>query len=206
MRITAEQKETHRTRLLEAAATAFARAGIDAANVNQISLDAGLAKGTVYNYFASKEALFLSVIEEACARAAAGAPAASPNAPTAERLGAILASDVEWVCGHKDFARVLIREALAADPRFYPQILAAAAPFIERVIEILRDGVERGEVRDDLPVEQLAVTFTGLGELALIQHWASSGMWPSLDDIPALVTSLFLEGVGAAAPGDRRRR
>jgi AcrR family transcriptional regulator len=158
--------------------------------VNRISLAAGLAKGTIYNYFASKRELFLAVVAEASARAAAGA--APSDAPTAERLEAILASDVEWVREHEDFARVLVREALAGDPRFQPELVRAAAPFVERVAEILAAGVERGELRTDLAVDELALLFSGMCELALALHWGSG--WPALEDIPKLVTSLFLSG------------
>lgn len=208
-RVTEQTKESHRTRLLEAAAAEFARAGVDRANINEISVSAGLAKGTVYNYFSSKRELFLAVVEEACARAAEGATAVAADDSTAQRLRAVLASDVEWVRRDEDFARVLVREALSADPRFYSEILAAAAPFVGRVAEVLADGVGRGEVCGDIPVEQLALVFTGLGELMLIQHWGSGGAWPALEAIPELVTRLFLEGAGQrrsrGGRGARRR-
>jgi len=197
MRITTEQRKVHRTRLLEAAAAEFAGSGVDGANVNRISVAAGLAKGTIYNYFPSKRELFLAVVAEACARAAEGAGEVPAEASTAERLRAILESDVRWVREDEDFARVLVREALAGDPRFHAEILEAAAPFVEPVVEILRDGVERREVRSDLSPEQLGLTFAGLCELAVTLHWGSGGGWPSLDQIPDLVVSLFLQGAGA---------
>ena len=117
--------------------------------------------------------------------------------PTAERLQAILESDVEWVRQHEDFARVLVREALAGDPRFQSELVDAAAPFVERVADILADGVESGEVRDDLAVDELALLFTGMCELTLTLHWGAAGGWPALEDIPVLVTSLFLTGTAA---------
>jgi len=64
------------------------------------------------------------------------------------------------------------------------------------VVAILRDGVERGEVRGDVPVERLALVFVGLGDLMLLQHWGSGGAWPSLEELPAFVTKLFLRGAG----------
>jgi|SRR5919106_197322 AcrR family transcriptional regulator len=202
MRVTSEQKEVHRTRLLEAAAAEFAASGVDGANVNRISLAAGLAKGTIYNYFPSKRQLFLAVVEEASAGAAAGASAVAPDATTAQRLQAILESDVDWVREHEAFARVLVREALAGDRRFQPEFVEAAAPFVERVAEIIAAGIERGEVRDDLAGDQLALLFSGMCELVLTLHWGAGGGWPALEEIPALVTSLFLEG--AAAPATER--
>lgn len=199
-RITHQTKQRTRERLLEAAAWEFARAGLEGANVNEISLAAGLAKGTVYNYFASKEELFLSVIEEAAERAAAGALSVPAGASTRERLRRIFESDVQWVRESEPFARVLIPEALAGDPRLHPRIVAAAAPFIGRVEEILREGVERGDIRDDVPTEHLAVVFTGLGELLVLLHWGSGGMWPRLDQIPDLGVRLFLEGAAPRSP------
>jgi AcrR family transcriptional regulator len=54
VRVTASVKETTRARLLTAAAAEFARAGFERASVDAISLAAGYAKGTIYNYFPSK--------------------------------------------------------------------------------------------------------------------------------------------------------
>jgi len=49
--------------LLEAAAEEFAREGYAGANINRISRAAGFAKGTIYNYFSSKRALMLALID-----------------------------------------------------------------------------------------------------------------------------------------------
>jgi AcrR family transcriptional regulator len=57
------QSET-RQRLLEAATQEFARQGYEKANINQISLSAGFAKGTIYNYFESKRMLMMELIDE----------------------------------------------------------------------------------------------------------------------------------------------
>ena len=53
---------TTRSKLLEAAAEGFAAEGYAGANINTISTSAGFAKGTIYNYFASKHALLLVLI------------------------------------------------------------------------------------------------------------------------------------------------
>ena len=193
-RVNPETKKLTRQRLLDAGAEEFARNGLRGANVNRISLAAGLAKGTVYNYFTSKEELFLAVCLEACARAVAGARTLPPEAPTRERLRALVESDVRWAREHDAFARVLIREALSGDSRFAPQVLEAAAPWLAKLTEVLDAGVVRGEIRRDVPVDQLALVVTGLIQLALVQHWGSSGAWPSFDDIPDIVLRQFLEG------------
>ena len=114
-RVSADTKQATRERLLEAAAREFARRGLERANIDAISLAAGYAKGTIYNYFASKEELFLAVVEEACAQATASA-SAPPQASARERLRATLAAFCAWAGANEGFARVLVRECLMGTP------------------------------------------------------------------------------------------
>src|SRR5512142_2773113 len=51
-----------RQALLNAAAEEFSSQGYDQANINAISIKAGFAKGTAYNYFPSKQALLMALI------------------------------------------------------------------------------------------------------------------------------------------------
>lgn len=210
-RISATARELTRTRLLESAAAAFARDGLAGANINAISLDAGLAKGTVYNYFPSKEALFAAVVQQACRRTAAESDDPGPGASTRERLRALVRADVAWAAEHESFARVLVREVFSGEPELYARVVEAAAPYVGRVVEVLRDGVDRGEVSSERPVEQLALVFTGMGLLALAQHWGSGNAWPTLDEIPDLVVDVFVNGLRSpeaemGRPGPPRTR
>lgn len=60
----AQQRAHTRQRLLEAAASVFGQHGYDGASVDQVADGALLTKGAVYSNFASKEELFLAVLEE----------------------------------------------------------------------------------------------------------------------------------------------
>lgn len=60
-------RQTAMARLLAAAAEAISRQGYSKANINHISLAAGFARGTIYNYFDSKEALMQALLEQAAA-------------------------------------------------------------------------------------------------------------------------------------------
>jgi AcrR family transcriptional regulator len=190
VRVTAEVKETTRERLLTAAAQEFARAGFERASVDAISLAAGYAKGTIYNYFPSKEELFLAGVEEASSQAAVSpAPA---DAPARERLAAVIAGFCAWAREHDAFARVLVRECLMGTPGLYPRVILAEAPLTGELETILREGARSGELRDDLPAEILALALAGLADLALAQHWASGGALPALQEIPGMVLTLLL--------------
>lgn len=199
-RVTEGQRREARRRLLDAAAAEFAAHGLLGANINRVSVAAGFAKGTVYNYFRSKEALFAEVVREACELAVARLENLSPESKTEDRLVALVAGDVAWAQEHEPFARVLVRQSLSGDAAVFPVIVAAAAPYMERVVEVLSGGIDRGEVRDDVPLARLASFFMGLGNLALTSHWASGGAWPSFEEIPTLVVDWFMNGVRRHEP------
>ena len=195
-RVSAETKRATRASLLVAAAAEFGRVGFARANVDAISISAGCAKGTIYNYFRSKEDLFLAVVEEASAQAAASASALD-EATARERLAAILVGFCAWAGEHDPFARVLVRECLMGTPELQGRMAEAEEPLLAAVEAILREGARRGELRDDVPAERLALAIAGLTDLALAQHWSSDGTTPALAEIPELVLGLLL---GAPAP------
>jgi len=57
-----------RSRVLAAAGSVFARQGLDRASLDAVAAEAGLTKGAVYGHFASKQALFLALFDQACAQ------------------------------------------------------------------------------------------------------------------------------------------
>jgi AcrR family transcriptional regulator len=193
-RISATTKETVRARLLETAARHFAHDGLDGANVDAISLDAGFAKGTLYNYFRSKEELFAEVLAEGCRRAVQRYSAAEPRGSVRERLTALAAADVAILREDEGFQKVLVREVMSFRKETYPLIVGHLAPFLEKVGEILAGGVALEEVRNDRPLRELALLFVGTLALLYVQHWGSGGNWPDLDAIPELAATMFLDG------------
>jgi AcrR family transcriptional regulator len=198
-RISAATKETVRTRLLETAARHFARDGLEGANVDAISLDAGFAKGTLYNYFRSKEELFAEVLTEGCRRAVQRYSAAEPRGSLRERLTALAAADVELVREDEGFQKVMIREAMSFRQETYPLIVRHLAPYLEKVEEVLAGRVAAGEVRNDRPLGEFALLFVGILALLYVQHWGSGGSWPRLDEIPDLAVMTFLDGAAPRA-------
>ena len=64
MRITAEKKEATRRRILESAAEVFRERGFDDATTRELARRAGVAAGTIFNYFPSKEAIAAGLIGE----------------------------------------------------------------------------------------------------------------------------------------------
>jgi TetR/AcrR family fatty acid metabolism transcriptional regulator len=59
-----DKKEAGRRKILKAAEKLFAKGGFHGTEVSEIARLAGVAKGTVYNHFDTKEEILVSVIEE----------------------------------------------------------------------------------------------------------------------------------------------
>ncbi len=206
-RISRTDQQRVRHRLLETAANRFARDGYDAANIDQIALAAGVAKGTVYNYFPSKERLFGAVLAEAARRAVDRYTANPPFPDTRGALRALARADLAVLRAGEAFMKVLVGEAMNPRRENYPVLLEHLAPFLGAVSEILDRGVRDGQVRDDRPVPQLALTFVGILTLFYIQHWKSGGRWPEWEEVPDLAVGTFLDGAAgpAASPPARAR-
>ena len=69
MRVTAETKAATRQRILEAAGQLFAARGFEASTTRDIADAAGIASGTLFNYFATKETILAGLAAEALAGA-----------------------------------------------------------------------------------------------------------------------------------------
>src|SRR5512135_636629 len=86
------EKELIKSRLLEQGYKLFSAYGLKKTNVEEIAAAAGISKGAFYNFYESKEALFMDVVEQAETRvrqellAVVDLPGPSPRA----RLFAVL--------------------------------------------------------------------------------------------------------------------
>ena len=65
MRISEQSKQENRVRILEKAAEIFIAKGFDATTTRDIALASGVAAGTLFNYFPSKETLAMTMVAEA---------------------------------------------------------------------------------------------------------------------------------------------
>ena len=195
-RVSAAVKESTRSRLLESAAREFAEFGVERANIDRVSIGAGFAKGTIYNYFASKEALFGAVVESACEAAVEHARPRASGSPR-ERIVAVLDSFVTWAAANESFARVLVRECLGATPGLQGALVGAEQPLVGALTQMLTEGAETRRVRDDLAPDLLALALASLTDLALAYHWAQPGAIER-SRIPELVVQVVLGPLAAA--------
>jgi AcrR family transcriptional regulator len=138
-----------RDQLLAAAAAEFAREGFAAANINRISTAAGFAKGTVYNYFASKRALVHALIDETAAiHVAAIIEAVLAEDDPVRRLEQFFRAGFAYVEQHPDRSRVVINIMYGPNEAFKQRVYDAYEPLFDLLInDVLGLGIARGVFR-----------------------------------------------------------
>src|ERR1700722_17433909 len=96
-----------REALLDAARAVFSRDGYAASSVDDVAGEAGIAKGTVYLYFKSKEELYLAALLRDIRAFGSEAWVEMDRVPTLrEKIEAFLRVRLEYCRIHEDFLRI----------------------------------------------------------------------------------------------------
>jgi AcrR family transcriptional regulator len=122
VRVTAEVKAATRSRILEAARDRFTEAGFEAATTREIAAAAGIATGTLFNYFPSKEAIVMAMAAEALDEARRKFDAGPRGDSLEEDLFALVAAELRGLRPHRGYLRPVLETALS------PMARAEASP------------------------------------------------------------------------------
>jgi len=135
--------------LLDAATAEFAREGYHRANINRISQAAGFAKGTIYNYFPSKRALMLALIDGiAASHHQFVATQIQQEEDPVRRLQRFFEAGAGWIIGHLAQGRVMLTLLNGPDPEFKQRMAQGYQPMHQLLIDdVLVPGMERGLFR-----------------------------------------------------------
>lgn len=164
-----------RARILEAAITVFAKNGFYETRVSEVAKAAGVADGTIYLYFESKEELLVSLFEDRVEHLLAFMRDELPKKPNAQaRLRAVIDMQLGLLEGERELAEVitvifrqsmgLMKESAA------PKFLA----YIDVIAKIISDGQTEGVFRKDVSPHLAArAIFGALDGITLT--WALGG-------------------------------
>jgi AcrR family transcriptional regulator len=149
-----------RQRLLAAAQELMEAGGYGAVSVVAIAERAGVAAGTLYRHFASKEELFVQVFRHVCAREERAMRTAAEgtvgSGSAGEWLQTVLATFARRALANPRLAWALIAEPV--DPRVDAERLAYRARYAALIAEGLRTGIASGE----LPTQDVGLTAAAL--------------------------------------------
>jgi TetR/AcrR family fatty acid metabolism transcriptional regulator len=181
--------------ILDAATHVFAERGFFTAQVADIARRAGIAAGTVYLYFRSKDDILISLFDRTMQEAIRDGRAAlaSVTDPT-DRLRHIARMHLERLGRDRDLA-VVFQVELRQSTKFMARLSATR---LRTYLGIIRDTIAEGQAagvfRSRLPATLAAKVFFGaLDEMAT--NWILSERQYALEDDADMVVDLLLYGV-----------
>ena len=160
------RSENKRNAILEAATRVLAKRGLTAAPTSEISKQAGIAEGTLFTYFETKDDLINALYRELKLELADAMMSGFPRKKSVRiRLRHVWDRYVSWGVANPDQRKVLaqltVSEVLTKESRD-----AAGAPFVEFQTTI-RDAIEQRVFRSDLPAELISKSLVALGEATI---------------------------------------
>ena len=147
-RLSETEKEARRRRVLDGARRCFARHGYEGATVVRLEEEIGLSRGAIFNWFPSKQELFLALAAEDNGRLHELFTADGVEA----LLDAVLHDDPDWLAVYHEFGRLL-----RSDPELrarWKQISPEGAR--ERTRQWIADGQAAGRLRSDVEPEDVS--------------------------------------------------
>lgn len=145
--------ERKRNSILDAARTVFSRQGYAGTAVEDVATQAGIAKGTLYLYFKSKEELYIAALARDLGDLAQRGRAEMDRAPTLRgKMLAFLRVRLEYSRANEDFLRIYLAEygSIFLKSSLHSELCRLALENLRHVKRLVQEAMERGEIR---PVE-----------------------------------------------------
>jgi AcrR family transcriptional regulator len=199
-----------RNSILDAARTVFSRQGYAGASVDDVATEAGMAKGTLYLYFKSKEELYLAALTRDMSNLAHRARAEMDIAPTLrEKMVAFLRVRLEYSKANEDFLRIYLAE--------FGSIFLKSSPHSDLCrlarenLRFIKQEVEHAAARREIRAVDAGPVATALFALARGMLESRLLGWKEFQaqDEAAFAVDLLWRGIGREAAkretGARRR-
>jgi TetR/AcrR family fatty acid metabolism transcriptional regulator len=186
-----------REAILRAATSVFAHNGYFNSKVADIAREAGVADGTVYLYFKSKEDILHSIFDRSVEEALDAARKQIERiADPREKLRQIAALHLERLGADRDLA-VVFQVELRGSTKFMEEFSAAGfAEYLALIRSTFEEGQRAGVFRADLNANVVAkILFGALDEMAT--NWILSKRRYKLAPMADQVLDIFLNGVNA---------
>ncbi len=166
-------KERTKEKILAAALELFREHGLEGTTTKQISRKAGIAEGTLFNYFKTKEdlALFFFQKETNDLIRWYGQSARLHDAPLPEKLFAIIHRQLEYIAPYEEFIGAVFFRSLQPRSKLSPLSLESQElrlKYLRFVSDILAQAEEKKEIP---PIGELGAYAVGLFYMGIVTHW-----------------------------------
>jgi TetR/AcrR family transcriptional regulator len=153
-------------KVFEAAVNEFASKGYRNASMNIVVKSAGISKGSLFQYFRSKQGLFDAVVKIATVRVTHYLKKVRDDTaelPFVERLERLIRAGFAFIDEHPLMARIYFHLLQSGEAPFGSERLAQLnRRGDEFLADLIRHGIRRGELRPDMDAERVAFLINSL--------------------------------------------
>ncbi len=174
--------------IITSATQVFASRGYSGTLMKQVAKAAGIGKGTIYEYFQSKEDLFFAVFEHLMAESSdqLTAIAHESSGSVADRLQRLATLLIRtWMAKLDHYALVMEFWSATANrscrQRFKAAFQSGYADFRRSIGALLQKGMDEKEFSADIDPEKIAAALIGSWDALLLQAWLD----PDFDPLAA---------------------
>ena len=138
-------------KIFETSMKLFAEKGYDATSIEEITATVGVAKGTLYYHFSSKEEIFNFLVEEGIKLLQNSIDIKTAKFPNyIDKLKAIVLIQIKIVAKYEDIITILLSQFWgneARNQKCQKHILS----YVSKIEDIVRAGMEKGEIKKGDP-------------------------------------------------------
>jgi AcrR family transcriptional regulator len=197
------RRQVTRQKLYEAAVTLIAEQGFSATTVDEIAERAGVAKGTVYYNFASKNELFEQLLRHGVGLLTdslreAAAEVAERGGNKVDGIDAMIRAGLAFIACYPSFTQLYVAELWRTNRAWQDTLLVVRKQAIAVVEQALRDAVEAGELSDEIDIQLTAAALFGMVLVAALD-WLSFQPERSIDEVHAALSRLLQGRVAGRA-------
>jgi TetR/AcrR family fatty acid metabolism transcriptional regulator len=183
-----------RQRILDAAVQVFARKGFFASRVSDIATAAGIADGTVYLYFESKDDLLIKLFDEVMGEHIEAARQELARVDDAAARLRVIADHHLGMLGRNPALAVVFQVELRQSTKFMELFTASwLKEYFDIVEAAIEAGQQQGTIRPDLARKLATHAFFGALD-AMVTSWVLSRNAFDLVELAGPVVDLFLSG------------
>jgi AcrR family transcriptional regulator len=172
-----QNKERTKQRILHAALQLFKEKGLGRTTTKEISKKSGIAEGTLFNYFKTKEDLALYFFQKETEDLIKWfrADARLQKAPLPEKLFAIIHRQLEYIEPYEDFIGAVFYRSLQPTSTLSPLSFESQELRL-KYLRFIREILVEAEEKQEIPrLGGLGAYAVGLFYLGIVTHWLHDG-------------------------------
>ncbi len=206
------KKEATKRRILEVSLRLFQKQGFGRTTMRDVARKAGIALGTTYNYFPTKEHLALYFFESALEAVMERYRREEPrDASLEEKLFLLLSIELDEIAATEEFLNLIVTHAVAPTSRLHPWSVDSQRlknRYLDFVGKIVQDARERGELAT-FGFDSMVLSVFWVYHLGIMMFWLNDASRKKEDTYILLDKSLrfILNAMrGKPSRGPKRRR